>query len=341
MKWTTSCASTASKLVVLERELLGRAVQRRDVGIPLAEGRDEGLGRLDGGDVRPRRARSTSSAVSAPGPAPTSSTRCPLDDACEVREQRRERARVPPHEPVVRLGGDGEAHRPGIYALLRAHASSRRPTRVAGRPRSVLASPCVAARSRARRRERRRGRALTLEQQVGQLIVLSFSRDDGARSTCARRCGERRAAGVILFGEEHRWSEPASRADARSCARRAGGRSSPSIRRAARCGGFHGSGPIRGSARAGRGGHRARRTQRRRRAPFAALGVTVTLRAGRRRSERRAARRSRRARSRAIRGRERRRSRPRCAAGARAASQRPRSTSRASAARRRTRTTRS
>ena len=48
--------------------------------------------------------------MSAPGPLPTSRTRCPPDDAGEVGQLRGERARVAPHEAVVGGSGDLETH---------------------------------------------------------------------------------------------------------------------------------------------------------------------------------------------------------------------------------------
>ena len=76
MKWTTSCARAASNVVVGERQVLGRRLQHVDARVARPRGRDERLRGIDGRHgAGPSRA--TSSAVRAPGPQPTSSTRWP------------------------------------------------------------------------------------------------------------------------------------------------------------------------------------------------------------------------------------------------------------------------
>ena len=63
------------ELVVGERQLLGRRALDRDSRVAFPDGVDERLGWIDGRDGFLAEPMRTSSAVSAPGPQPTSSTR--------------------------------------------------------------------------------------------------------------------------------------------------------------------------------------------------------------------------------------------------------------------------
>ena len=93
-----------------ERQAFGGCRPHVDPGVPRARSLHESLRRVDGRDGsrgrRVVRARSTR----APGPHPTSRTRWPGRDRRQVGEEGCERHRVPPHEPVVGLCSDGEAH---------------------------------------------------------------------------------------------------------------------------------------------------------------------------------------------------------------------------------------
>ncbi len=52
MKWTTSCASAASKVPIGERQLLGGSLPDVDTGQPLAGCRHKRIGRIYGADQR-------------------------------------------------------------------------------------------------------------------------------------------------------------------------------------------------------------------------------------------------------------------------------------------------
>ena len=186
--------------LIRKRELLGRRPLNRDLGLPLAEHLDEGLGRIDRGDggwadtayqlcrERTRAGADVEHMLTA-------------DDARKVRERDRERGRVPAHEPVVGAPGDGEAHdrestlrvAPMHHPGNRAHVVRLRALLVTlGLGLLVALQPGGAARG---------GFAeLNLEQQVGQLIVLSFA-GTTVPPYVRDALDERRAAGVILFGK--------------------------------------------------------------------------------------------------------------------------------------------
>ena len=113
------------ELLVGERQLLGRRALDRDSRVAFADGVDERLGRIDGrhgflaeplDQLRRQRTRSAADVEHA------------AFRPCEVGEQRRQRHRVPAHEPVVRLGGDGEGHAPNLRDLwqVQAEATGRR-----------------------------------------------------------------------------------------------------------------------------------------------------------------------------------------------------------------------
>ena len=99
------------ELVLCERQLLGRRALDRDSRVAFADGVDERLRRIDGrhgflaqpphelGRQRARPATDVEHATLGAG---------------EVGEQRRQRHRVPAHEPVVRLRSDGERHEPTL-----------------------------------------------------------------------------------------------------------------------------------------------------------------------------------------------------------------------------------
>ena len=78
--------------------------------------------------------------MSAPGPQPTSSTRWPTATLGQVGELWRKRHRVPPHEPVVGVGGDGKGH--GEILPCRTHLAPEQ------RPRSVPDTGLVAMATR-------------------------------------------------------------------------------------------------------------------------------------------------------------------------------------------------
>ena len=100
--------------------------------------------------VGPRRL--TSSAVKAPGPHPTSRTRCPSMTAANSCERGRERRGIPAHVSVVSVGTDREAHG--------AETTPRRQPVGRSRPSARIPRPardrCVTLRSLAGRRSSRR-----------------------------------------------------------------------------------------------------------------------------------------------------------------------------------------
>ena len=186
--------------LVRKRELLGRRLLHRDLGLPLAEHLDERLGGIDRGDggwtdtahqLRRERTRAAADVEHV----------LTADDAREVRERDRERGRVPAHEPVVGAPGDGEAHDPESTLRMapmhhpanRAHLVRLRALLVTlGLGLLVALQPGGAARGAVDE--------LSLEQQVGQLIVLSF-KGTTVPPYVRDALDERRAAGVILFGK--------------------------------------------------------------------------------------------------------------------------------------------
>ena len=119
MKCTTSCAAATSKVPPGNGSASAAACSTSTPGL---RSRHAATNDSDGStavtEAAPR--RRTSSAVRAPGPQPTSSARSPLGDSCQVGESGRERHRVAAHEPVVRLGADGEAHDPSLRPPLPA-----------------------------------------------------------------------------------------------------------------------------------------------------------------------------------------------------------------------------
>ena len=98
------------EVAVAEGQPLRRRALDVDLGIALACRLDEGLRRIDGADgggaEQPHELRRERSGAAADVEHALTGV-----DAGEAREPRREAARVAPHEAVVRLGGNGEAHR--------------------------------------------------------------------------------------------------------------------------------------------------------------------------------------------------------------------------------------
>ena len=97
------------ELVVVERELLRGRESHVDARVALLRRGHEGLGGIDGSHVvrteplnQLRRERS--------GPAPDVDCSLTRSDSGKVRELRRERHRIPAHEPVVGVSGDDEGH---------------------------------------------------------------------------------------------------------------------------------------------------------------------------------------------------------------------------------------
>ena len=99
MKWTTSCASAASKASSSNGRSSAVAVRMSTPGF-----RSRGhLVHTDPADeLDGQRAGTTADVEHALAGR----------DAREIGERHRQRPGVPPHEPVVRVGSDGEAHRP-------------------------------------------------------------------------------------------------------------------------------------------------------------------------------------------------------------------------------------
>ena len=98
------------ELVVGERQLLGGREPDVDAAMALLRRRHERLGGIDGGHVvraepvdELRRQRA--------GPAADVEHPLAVGHSGQVGELWRERHRVAPHEPVVRVGGNREAHR--------------------------------------------------------------------------------------------------------------------------------------------------------------------------------------------------------------------------------------
>ncbi len=104
--------------VGLEREVLRRRGADVDAGIPLSRSDDESLRRIDG-----RHPVHTDPADELDGQR--AGTAADVEhalagrDAREIGERHRKRPGVPPHEPVVRVGSDGEAHRPDPTPVAR------------------------------------------------------------------------------------------------------------------------------------------------------------------------------------------------------------------------------
>ena len=109
MKWTTSWASAASNVPSGNGSCSADA---RRTSAPGLRARAAATNGSDGSTAATAAgpSRSTSSAVSAPGPQPTSIARWPRLHAGEVGQLRGQVPRVPPHEAVVGLGGDVEGH---------------------------------------------------------------------------------------------------------------------------------------------------------------------------------------------------------------------------------------
>ena len=192
MKWTTSWAIAVSKASSSNGSSSAAECSTVDVRLPLPESGNEGLGRVDGGDAGGSDALDEHGRERAGSRAHVQHALSRLD-AREVREERGERGRVPPHEPVVRLGCDGEAHRGGLY--------SRTEPRLYAAPQCE--SPCSLSSlvlgfvPGAFARDATT--SLTLEQQVGQLVVMSF-RGTKAPAYVLDALRAKRSAGVILFG---------------------------------------------------------------------------------------------------------------------------------------------
>ena len=186
--------------LVWKRELLGRRLLDSDLGLPFAEHLDERLGGIDRGDrgwtdtahqLRRERTRAGADVEHL----------LTADDAGKVRERDCERSRVPAHEPVVGASGDGEAHdqestlrmAPMHHTDNRAHLVRLRALLMTlGLGLLVAVQPGGAARGAVAE--------LSLEQQVGQLVVLSF-KGTTVPPYVRDALDERRAAGVILFGK--------------------------------------------------------------------------------------------------------------------------------------------
>ena len=186
--------------LVRKRELLCLRLLYRDLGLPLAERLDERLGGIDRGDggradaahqlyrERTRAAADVEHALTA-------------HHAREVREQVRERGRVPAHEPVVGAPGDGEAHdRESTLRVAPMHHPGNRAHLVRLRALLVTLGLGLVVALQPGATARAGGDELTLEQQVGQLIVLSFA-GTTVPPYVRDALEERRAAGVILFGK--------------------------------------------------------------------------------------------------------------------------------------------
>ena len=94
---------------VRERQLVRRGEVDVDAGIARAGRRDERLGRIDGRD-RVGAEPADELARQRARPGADVEHRPLVADAGEVRQLRGERRRVPPHEAVVGVGGDVEAH---------------------------------------------------------------------------------------------------------------------------------------------------------------------------------------------------------------------------------------
>ena len=95
--------------VVLERQLLRRRASHVHAGVPLLRRNDERLRRIGGRDALRAQPLDELGRQRA-RPAADVEHPLPGGDSGEVGEPRREQHRVAAHEPVVRIGGDEEAH---------------------------------------------------------------------------------------------------------------------------------------------------------------------------------------------------------------------------------------
>ena len=108
-----------------ERQPLGRGKPDIYPGQPLPHRGGERRGRFHRAD-RARAARLTSTAVSAPGPQPTSSSRCPRRPRPDQRTPR-ERLGVLPHESQIGARADIETHPGNLLRCRRRAGPGRRP----------------------------------------------------------------------------------------------------------------------------------------------------------------------------------------------------------------------
>ena len=131
--------------------------------------------------------RPTSSAVSAPGPQPTSITFCPLETPAKSANSGASGTEYLPMNlsyasaATAKLTGESTLRSKSMHVLLAALALGI----------FLALQPGAVARGGVEE--------LTLEQQVGQLIVLSFAGTTPPEYV-REALRERRAAGVILFG---------------------------------------------------------------------------------------------------------------------------------------------
>ena len=101
--------------VVVEGQGFRCAQAYVDARVSRAAGHHERLGRIDGGHLGGAD-ESDEVLGQRPRSAPDIEDALPGRDAQPVREARRQRTRVPPHEPVVRLAGDVEGHATRRYS---------------------------------------------------------------------------------------------------------------------------------------------------------------------------------------------------------------------------------
>ena len=117
-----------------KRQLFRRCASHVDAGMALANRRHERLRRLDGGHGGRPEPFDQLGGECARAAADVERA-LPCRHPGEIGELRREQNRIPAHEPVVRRGGDGEAHRRN----LRCSRASRGPGgRARAPPRNVL-----------------------------------------------------------------------------------------------------------------------------------------------------------------------------------------------------------
>ena len=114
MKWTTSCASEELNDLVLERQVLRRGVDDVDTRMTRASRLDERfrrIGRGHRGGTEPRDQLGRQGAR----PAPDIQDVLPGLHPGQIGQLGRQQDREAAHEPVIRLGGDVEAHGPECY----------------------------------------------------------------------------------------------------------------------------------------------------------------------------------------------------------------------------------
>ncbi len=185
---------------VLERQRLGWCLTHVHVRMTLAQRFDEGLRRIRGSDSLSADPSHELAGECAWARANVDDV-LPVRDLREVGEQRRERRRVPAHEAVIRLGRDGEAH--SAESTLRAEQMRGRRATAGRGPWGKVAPAVVTLAALLLLPSGASGRSAsadaTLEQQVGQLLVLSF-KGQTAPGYVLDALQARRVAGVILFG---------------------------------------------------------------------------------------------------------------------------------------------